>query len=132
MVPAGPCKGQSWDQIELILGNFGLCWDILGHVGTILGSDWAILGYFGVCVGLCLGLGHFIVIEFSSVQTIFQKRLQIPGKIPCLGSLLDGLCCFCFFLLGYAEVRLCLPDLGLTLYSNMMKSIWQNILAELR
>ena len=28
-----------------ILGHFGfveLCWDIFGHVGTILGSDWAI------------------------------------------------------------------------------------------
>ena len=33
-----PLLGKSWDHIGLILGNFGLCWDILGHVGTVLGS----------------------------------------------------------------------------------------------
>ena len=29
--------GKSWDQIRLILGHFGPCWDIFGNVGTVLG-----------------------------------------------------------------------------------------------
>ena len=32
-----PLLGKSWDHIRLILGHFGLCWDILGYVGTVLG-----------------------------------------------------------------------------------------------
>ena len=87
-------------DLGLLLGHPGLCqrhvgelgaywlyfwahWamlDILSRVGTILGSDWAILGYFGVCVGLCLGLGHFIVAEFSSMQVICKKHRKYQGK----------------------------------------------------
>ena len=77
----GLCRalfGKSWDHIRLILGHFGLCWDILGHVGTILGSCWAIFRYFRIRVGLCFGLGHFSVVEFSSMQGV--RRLRKTSK----------------------------------------------------
>ena len=93
--------GKSWDHIGLILGHFGLCWDILGHVGTILGSCWAILGYFRIC-GLCFGLGHFNVVEFSSMQGVCKKHPKYQEKIQFVDCVADGLCCyffgFCFFL----------------------------------
>ena len=73
-----PLLGKSWDHIGLILGHFGLCWDILGHVGTILGSCWVILGYFRIC-GLCFGLGHFSVVDFSSMQAC-AKNTQNTRK----------------------------------------------------
>ena len=45
--------GAGWagvsDHIGFIFGLLRPCWDILGHVSTILGSHWAILGYFGSC-----------------------------------------------------------------------------------
>ena len=72
VLSSGLCRkelGPYW----LYFGHIELCWDILSCVGTILGSAWAILGYFGCCVGLCLGLGHFIVVEFSSMQIIGKK-----------------------------------------------------------
>ena len=75
-----PLLGKSWDHIGFILGHFGLCWDILGHVGTILGSCWAILGYFRIC-GLCFGLGHFNVVEFSSMQGVCKKHPKYQEKI---------------------------------------------------
>ena len=112
-----PLLGKSWDHIGLILGHFGLCWDILGHVGTILGSCWAILGYFRIC-GLCFGLGHFNVVEFSSMQGVCKKHPKYQEKIQFVDCVADGLC-FYFFVfvsfLGHAAVRLCLPDLGLML-----------------
>ena len=110
------CLGKSWDHIGLILGHFGLCWDILGNVGTILGSCWAILRYFRICVGLCFGLGHFSVVEFSSMQGVCTKHPKYQQKIQFVDSVADGFCCFFFVsFLGHAAVRLCLPDLGLML-----------------
>ena len=38
MMDAFGMLGQSWDHVGLILGHFGLCWAILGHIGIILGS----------------------------------------------------------------------------------------------
>ena len=121
-----PLLGKSWDHIGLVLGHFGLCWDILGHVGTILGSSWAILGSFRICVGLCFGLGHFSVVDFSSMQAcakntknIRKNTPKIPGKIQFVDYVADGFCCFFLVVfvsfLGHAAVRLCLPDLGLML-----------------
>ena len=75
-----PLLGKSWDHIGLVLGHFGLCWDILGHVGTILGSSWAILGSFRICVGLCFGLGHVSVVDFSSMQGVCKKNKNTRKK----------------------------------------------------
>ena len=114
-----PLLGKSWDHIRLILGHFGLCWDILGHVGTILGSCWAILGYFRICVGLCFGLGHFNVVEFSSMPGVCKKHQKYQEKIQFVDCVADGFCCYFSFVfvsfLGHAAIRLCLPDLGLLL-----------------
>ena len=74
------------ELVRLILGHFRLCWDILGHIGIILGSCWAILGYFGICVGLCLGFGHFSVVEFSSMQRVCKKYHKYQGRNTILGS----------------------------------------------
>ena len=38
LVCVGLCWARSWDHTGLILDHFGLCWGILGYVGTILGS----------------------------------------------------------------------------------------------
>ena len=91
-----PLLGKSWDYIELILGHFGLCWDILGHVGTILGSCWAILNYFRICVGLCLGLGHFNIVEISSMQGVCKKHLKYQEKMQFVNCVADGFCCYFF------------------------------------
>ena len=90
-------------HIGLVLGHFGLCWDILGHVGTILGSSWAILGSFRICVGLCFGLGHVSVVEFSPMQGVCKKHQKYQEKIQFVDYVADGFCfyffgCFCFFL----------------------------------
>ena len=96
------CVGFCWARVGSILGlisgHFGLCWDILGHVGTILLSH----GYFGICVGLCLGFGRFNVVEFSSMQGVCKKHRKYQGKkhnfwAALLIVLFFG--CFCFFLL---------------------------------
>ena len=87
-----------WDHIGLILGHFGLCWDILGNVGTILGSCWAILRYFRICVGLCLGHGHFNVVEFSSTQGVCKKHPKYQEKIQFVECVADCFCCFFLFL----------------------------------
>ena len=94
-----PLLGKSWDHIGLILGHFGQCWDILGHVGTILGSCWAILGYFRICVGLCFGLGHFNVVEFSSMPSVCKKHQKYQAKIQFVDCVADGFAgIFCLFL----------------------------------
>ena len=91
--------------------------DILSRVGTILGSDWAILGYFGVCVGLCLGTWTFhcrwIFVHASHLQKNTVKTRESNDFLGCVAWW--SLLLFCFFLLGYAAHRLCLPDLGLIL-----------------
>ena len=89
-------------HIGLVLGHFGLCWDILGHVGTILGSSWAILGSFRICVGLCFGLGHVSVVDFSPMQGVCKKHQKYQEKIQFVDYVADGFCfyffgCFCFF-----------------------------------
>ena len=54
---------------------FGPLWNILVHVGTILGSWRAILAYFGIYVGLCLlGFGHSSVVGISSMQGVCKKH----------------------------------------------------------
>ena len=118
---------KSWDHIGLVLGHFGLCWDILGHVGAILGSSWAILGYFRICVGLCFGLGHFFVVDFSSMQACAKNTKKYKEHInqkyqeknQFVDYVSDGFCCYFLVVfvsfLGHAAVRLCLPDLGLML-----------------
>ena len=91
--------------------------DILSRVGTILGSDWAILGYFGVCVGLCLGTWTFhcrwIFVHASHLPKNTVKTRESNDFLGCVAWW--SLLLFCFFLLGYAAHRLCLPDLGLIL-----------------
>ena len=72
-----PC----WDHIGLVLSHFGLCWDILGHVGPMLGSSWAILGHIRICVGLCFGLGHFSVVDFSSMQACAKNTKNRKNTI---------------------------------------------------
>ena len=138
---------KSWDHIGLVLGHFGLCWDLLGHVGAMahlgpfcaifgfvsafvldsgisasltfrpcksvqktpkipgkiqfvdyvadgfccyflvvfvsflgLQSCWAILGHFRICVGLCFGLGHVSVVDFSSMQGVCKKKQKYQEK----------------------------------------------------
>ena len=68
--------GLFWARVGTILG---LSWDILGHVG-ILGSSWAILGSFRICVGLCFGLGHFSVVDFSSMQACAKNTKKTRKK----------------------------------------------------
>ena len=137
-------------HIGFVLGHFGLCWDILGHVGqelgpywAYLGPFWAMLGHFGpcwnhvglilgrlgsfrICVGLCFGLGHFSVVDFSSMQGVckkhqkYQEKLhQKKEKIEFVDYVADGFCCYFLVVfvsfLGHAAVGLCLPDLGLML-----------------
>ena len=79
---------------------------------------WAILGYFRICVGLCFGLGHFNVVEFSSIPGVCKKHQKYQEKIQFVDCVADGFCCYFSFvfvsILGHA-VRLCLPDLGLML-----------------
>ena len=116
---------KSWDHIGLVLGHFGLCWDILGHVGAILGSSWAILCYFRICLGLCFGLGHFSVVDFSSVHAgVCKKHQKYQEKIhqkykEKINLWSTGFCWYFLVVfvsfLGHAAVRLCLPDLGLML-----------------
>ena len=115
-----PLLGKSWDQIRLILGHFGLCWDILGNVGTVLsyvgpywaylGPFWAMLGHFGQRwhhIGLMLG--HFAL--FSDLcrplpwtwafqcRWIFvhARRLQKTPKIPGENTIC-GVRCWLFLL----------------------------------
>ena len=117
------CVGLCWARVGTILGLswaiFVQCWDILGHVGTILGSCWAILGYFRICVGLCFGLGHFNVVEFSSMPGVCKKHQKYQARIQFVDCVADGFCCYFLFVfvsfLGHAAVRLCLLDLGLML-----------------
>ena len=71
---------KSWDHIGLVLSHFGLCWDILGHVGPMLGSSCAILGHIRICVGLCFGLGHFSVVDFSSMQACAKNTKKKQEK----------------------------------------------------
>ena len=110
------CVGLCWARVGTILG---LSWAILGYVGTFwatLAPYWAILRYFLICVGLCFGLGHFSVVEFSSMQGVCTKHPKYQQKIQFVDSVADGFCCFFFVsFLGHAAVRLCLPDLGLML-----------------
>ena len=95
-----------------MLGHFGPCWH---HIG----SCWAMLGYFRICVGLCFGLGHFNVVEFSSMPGVCKKHQKYQEKIQFVDCVADGFCCYFLFVfvsfLGHAAVRLCLPDLGLML-----------------
>ena len=93
-----------------MLGHFGPCWH---HIGLML----AILRYFRICVGLCFGLGHFSVVEFSSMQCVCTS--QNTRKKYNLWTALLMVFAAIFFVfvsfLGHAAVRLCLPDLGLML-----------------
>ena len=58
--------GKNWDLIGLILGHLGSCWAILGH--------------FRICVGLCFGLGHVSVVDFSSMQGVCKKNKTTRKK----------------------------------------------------
>ena len=75
-----PLLGKSWDHIGLILGHFGLCWDIWAmwhHIGLMLGH----FGLFSdLCVGLCFGLGHFNVVKFSSIPGVCKKHEKYQNK----------------------------------------------------
>ena len=90
-----------WYHVGLMLSNFcvfcGLCWPLLGkrwdHTGLILGHVgtffatlaphwahvepcWSIFVHFAVYVGVCLGLGHLSVVEFSSMQVVCKKHCK--------------------------------------------------------
>ena len=132
MLRASGMLGQRWHHIALMFSHFrGILWFVLAFVGQELGPHWPYLGpfwamlghfgasgYFRIC-GLCFGLGHFNVIEFSSMQGVLQKTPKIPGKTYNLRTALLMVYASIFFVfvsfLGHAAVRLCLPDLGLML-----------------
>ena len=119
--------GQELGPYWAYLGPF---WAMLGHVGTILGSCWAILGYFRICVGLCFGLGHFNVVEFSSMQRVCKKCHKYQRKKGCVA---DGFCCYLFVVfvsffygmlhLGYA----CLINFGVFCGLPLLGKSWDHI-----
>ena len=114
-------------HIGFVLGHFGLCWDILGHVGqelgpywACLGPFWAMLGHFGPCwnhIGLILG--HFGL--FSDLcrplfwTRAFQRRWLFVHASVCKKhqkyqekytkntkkNTICGLCCWWFLLLFF-------------------------------
>ena len=127
---SGATLSHLWGILWFLYVAVGFCWarigTILGSSWAILGSSWAILGHFRICVGLCFGLGHFSVVDFSSMQAcakntknIRKNTPKIPGKIQFVDYVADGFCCYFLVVfvsfLGHAAVRLCLPDLGLML-----------------
>ena len=92
---------------------------MLSHVGYVGGQRWGhiwywaylepfwaniglMLSHFGRCVGLCLGLGHFGVVEFC----VHARRLQNTEK-----NSIFWLCCWCF----WCYVELCLRGIFLVL-----------------
>jgi len=89
--------GKNWDHIGLILGH--------------LGSSWAILGHFRICVGLCFGLGHVSVVDFSPMQGVCKKHQKYQEKIQFVDYVADGFCIFLVVFVSFfrhAEVRLSL------------------------
>ena len=62
----GTILGLSW-AILTMLGHFGPCWH---HIGLMLGH----FGLFNRICGRCFGLGHFSVVDFSSMQGVCKKH----------------------------------------------------------
>ena len=77
------CSGF-WVVLWFLYVSVGFCWarigTILGSSWAILGSSWAILGHFRICVGLCFGLGHFSVVDFSSMQACAKNTKNTRKK----------------------------------------------------
>ena len=81
--------GTFWAYVGARVGTIlGLSWAILGYVGTfwaMLEPYWAHLGpfwaHFRICVGLCFGLGHVSVVDFSPMQGVCKKHQKYQEKI---------------------------------------------------
>ena len=91
---------------------------LLAFVGQELGPYWAhlgpfglILGHFRICVGLCFGLGHFSVVDFSPMQGVCKKHQKYQEKIQFVDYVADGFCIFLVVFVSFfrhAVVRLSL------------------------
>ena len=76
-------SGCSFGSVGLIFAHVVRFWDFgpaLAPYWDHVKPSWAILCYFGICVGLCLGFGHFSVVEFSSMQGVCKKHHKYQGK----------------------------------------------------
>ena len=120
------CVGLCWARVKV--GTIlGLSWAILGYVGTFWATlapywahvepSWAILGAVSAFV---LDLGISVSLNFRPCKAFAKNTINTKEKTQFLGCIADGFCCFffgcfCFFLLGHAALRLCLPNLGLML-----------------
>ena len=93
-----PLLGKSWDHIGLILGHFGLCWDILGNVGTILGSRWAICAIFGSVSAFVLDLGISVSLNFRPCKAFAQNAQNTRKKYNLWTPLLMVFAAFFLFL----------------------------------
>ena len=113
--------GQRWHHIGLMFSHFmGILWFVLAFVGqelgpywAYLGPLWAMLGHFGPCLepywahlgpfwaifwsvsAFVFGLGHFNVVEFSSMQGVCKNTQNTRKNTIC------GLRCWLFLLLFF-------------------------------
>ena len=107
-----------WGILWFLYVSVGFCW---ARIGTILGSSWAIwahlgpfwaiLGHFRICVGLCFGLGHVSVVDFSPMQGVCKKHQKYQEKIQFVDYVADGFCIFLVVFVSFfmhAVVRLSL------------------------
>ena len=85
-----PCKAcaknhQKYQEkiqfVDYVADGFCIFWLFLFLSSGMLQSCWAILGHFRICVGLCFGLGHFSVVDFSSMQGMCKKKQKYKEKI---------------------------------------------------
>ena len=92
------------------VGHFEPCWHHiglrLGHLGLFWGLCWSLFGDLDISLSL-----NFRPCKSFAKNTV--KTRESNEFLCCVAWW--SLLLFCFFLLGYAAHRLCLPDLGLIL-----------------